>query len=153
MQRFPEPVEHSTSVLPNPNAIKVQRANRVNLKGSKSSNSLYMENEDSKTFKISLKWLEEKISKKLYGEGEKVEVCCTNALLASQLKYKIDFCAHYMSKNLDTIQTFINAKTKGVENSEQEDDESIENVLISLAELKKIRDILIGTIAFENSLT
>lgn len=83
------------------------------------------------------------------------DYCCPEAQEVEQLRYKIDFCTRYMSKNLETFQAFVNGRYKAGHPDNGNDtgnDTEVESVLISIAEMKKIRDILRGTIAFENSL-
>ena len=152
-------------VIPNPNAVKAQQANLFYVSKNAANKSarpqsLYLPNSDAdyskfgKMKNVSFKWLEDKLPRKSFttpGDDGDEKVCCKSSLLAEQLKYKIDFCAHYMSKNLETIQSYVNQLNKTSDKSDSQN-EDIENVLISIAELKKIRDILDGTIAFENSL-
>lgn len=175
---YPEPVEHSTLVLPNPNAIKVQEANRYpstlfrSNNNSKARNvaapasrpkSLLISSPQKNTLNggkgsnemrpVSFEWIDDKMDAAAGGGGD--ESCrsrtCSSSKEVESLKYKIDFCAHYMSKHLDVLQAFMNTHGRQLEKSSA--GAEVENVLISIAEMKKIRDILKGSIAFESSLT
>lgn len=167
---YPEPVEHSTLVLPNPSAIKVQEANRYPTNFFRSNNSktknipssrpksLHLSSPQNNTLNggkgtsemkpVSFEWIDDK------AETSSGENCrsrtCSSSKEVEKLKYKIDFCSHYMSKHLDVLQTFMNTHSKQLEKNNT--DGEVENVLISIAEMKKIRDILKGSIAFESNL-
>ncbi|KAH9412896.1 TBC1 domain, member 5 [Dermatophagoides pteronyssinus] len=194
---YPEPVEHSTLVIPNPNAIKVQMANRLppslsmfgigkistvqlpnNFSNhhnhnhhSRSSSSTQQHSQKSNELKnVSFEWIEDKLIKFQGNDGSNQSFdCCQDLAQELQnLKYKTDFCSRYMTKHLEIIQKFINQcatqqqqstsnknnqqqqQSNQVNNNnqtEQDFESSLDNVLISIAELKKIRDILRGTIA------
>ena len=163
-QNYPAPVEHSTLVLPNPNAVKVQQQNLSPISPTKSflksSNSrpkslVIQANQANRQYKasemknMSFEWIEDKFTKSsvndLSGEQDK-SFCCSSAKEVEQLHYMIDFCALHMTKSLECFQSFVNERNK----ARTDNDPEVENVLIALAEMKKIRDILKGTIAFEN---
>ena len=90
---------------------------------------------------LSFEWIEEKLSKTPGEQETQKNFCCQESQEVEQLRYKIDFCARYMSKNLETFQTFVNAHNKNLPDNGSNDPD-VENVLISIAEMKKIRDIL-----------
>ncbi|KAH9493756.1 TBC1 domain family member 5 isoform X2 [Dermatophagoides farinae] len=182
---YPEPIEHSTLVLPNPNAIKVQMANRLPPSSSMNGNgksiqsyqtmtnssSNYEQSKHSKSNElrnVSFEWIEDKLVKLQGYDGNNhrpsVDCCQELSQEIQKLKYKTDFCARYMTKHLEIIQKFVNqcstthnnqqsnSNSNQQLNSDQNPTEhdfesSMDNVLISIAELKKIRDILRGTIA------
>jgi len=101
---------------------------------------------------MSFEWIEDRFNKSSGNDAaHNKDFCCQEAQEVEQLKYKVDFCARYMSKNLEVLQEFVNAHNKNYL-PDEDSDPKVESVLISIAELKKIRDILRGTIAFENSL-
>ncbi|OTF70490.1 TBC1 domain containing protein [Euroglyphus maynei] len=171
---YPEPVEHSTLVLPNPNAIKVQMANRLpsSMNGvGKSAQSYQPNNHDhsrpaqysksNELRNVSFEWIEDKLVKLQGYDGNNQSMDCCSELRQElqKLKYKTDFCSRYMTKHLEILQKFVNQcsttqsnsnNTNNQENqthTEQDFESNMDNVLISIAELKKIRDILRGTIA------
>lgn len=98
---------------------------------------------------MSFEWIEDKFIKSsandLAGDQDK-SFCCASAKEVDQLHYMIEFCAHHMTKSLENFQAFVNERNK----ARSDNDPEVESVLISIAEMKKIRDILKGTIAFEN---
>lgn len=99
---------------------------------------------------MSFEWIEDKFIKSSAsdiagGDQDKI-FCCSSAKEVDQLHYRIEFCAHHMTKSLENFQAFVNARNK----DHSDNDPEVESVLISIAEMKKIRDILKGTIAFEN---
>ena len=166
------PVEHSTLVLPNPNAVKVQNVNRMpsysnnvspirNVSKHRPKSLTISGNNNPKSSEMkpmSFEWIEDKLSggntSNNRTPGAECEdgrqFCCQNAQDVERLRYKIEFCARHMTKNLETIQSFINGRNKDL--PQYESDAEVDSALIAIAEMKKIRDILKGTISFENSL-
>lgn len=189
---YPEPVEHSTLVLPNPNAIKAQMANLLpgeslhsynqnqsqnshqskNGRQNRSHNSSphfnqnnsndteYRSNKSMNEMKnISFEWIEDKLVKLQSGDFTVQQRNCCQELSqqVDELKYRTDLCSRSMTKHLEVLQKFFNNNTNnvtttinnGTDNNEnsQSNQPDLDQVLLSIAELKKIRDILRGTIA------
>lgn len=161
--KYPEPIEHSTLVLPNPNAIKVQMANRIPASASNKLNGTNNVNETkaiNESKNNGFEWIEDKLVK-LQGTNETSNGRNSSDQLGKEikeLKEKVDFCSHYMTKHLDILQQFINNQCNnhlndaaGGQHSDQDFESKMDNVLISIAELKKIRDILRGTLSIKPS--
>lgn len=198
-------------MLPNPNAVKVQRANEYprspsnflsNLQRSASSAAQSVSNsrsrprtlsvnkqnnhhagnnvdanKSSEMRNISFEWIEDQFSRGRADGGRPLagatnqnsnnkpqhsQTCCRSAYQLDQLEYKNEFCANYMSKHLDIIQAYLNRTlfsngnapngSPVPESPSASPNVDIETVLVSVAEMKKIRDILRGSLPFENSL-
>ena len=148
-------------ILLNPNEKKIQKANQQTLHSPAKNRpkSLIFSNSNKPKVKelknMSFECIEENEVRSQNINQEKISNHCNEyfheeAYEIEQLRHKMDFCARYMSQNLEIIQSYVNSRYKNQFNTDN--DSSSENVLISLAKLKKIRDILKGTIAFENSL-
>ncbi|KAF7492231.1 hypothetical protein SSS_08460 [Sarcoptes scabiei] len=171
--KYPEPIEHSTLVLPNPKAIKAQMANRfpesldLNPNNHRSNNKLSRSSPNGNSnggdsslqrnseVTHSFDWIEDK-----FGRSSKINLnldVSSKTIIddlkqqIEKLNHKKEFCAHYMTKHLEILQTFINQFSSNqnfkMESDQRKDFESqLDNALISIAEMKKIRDILRGTL-------